>query len=185
MFVAPLFRSHFKLTIRQVSAPNGLNLGDVHIPCGVRLGVPIHEIHRDTASYSSPSDFDAFRFSRPFKDLSKLHSAETNLQNAKSDSQIPSTRQKQQHQVQVSLTTGCDEFLGFGHGKHTCPGRFFAALEMKLVLAYVVTHYDVEYLPQRPAQSCIMETKLPSKNVNIKIRRRREGNWISHTGSDV
>ncbi|KAL2417885.1 Cytochrome P450 monooxygenase [Exophiala dermatitidis] len=34
-------------------------------------------------------------------------------------------------------------YLGFGHGRHACPGRFFAANELKLLMAYLLTRYDV------------------------------------------
>lgn len=73
---------------------------------------------------------------------------------------------------QLSVVTGGDTFLGFGYGKHSCPGRFFAAHEMKLLLAHVVQQYDIEFLPERPMQQTIMETKLPSSSACIRVRLR-------------
>lgn len=35
-------------------------------------------------------------------------------------------------------------YLGFGHGRHACPGRFFAANELKLLIAYLLTRYDIQ-----------------------------------------
>lgn len=35
-------------------------------------------------------------------------------------------------------------YLGFGHGKHACPGRFFAANELKLLIAYLLVNYDIQ-----------------------------------------
>ncbi|EXJ92197.1 hypothetical protein A1O3_00747 [Capronia epimyces CBS 606.96] len=35
-------------------------------------------------------------------------------------------------------------YLGFGHGRHSCPGRFFAANELKLLVAYLLTRYDIQ-----------------------------------------
>lgn len=32
--------------------------------------------------------------------------------------------------------------LGFGHGKHACPGRFFASNEVKLLLCHLLHKYD-------------------------------------------
>ena len=72
------------------------------------------------------------------------------------------------------VSTPGDTFLGFGHGKHPCPGRYFAAHEMKLLLAHVVQNYDVEHLATRPLQDAIMETKLPSQSTEIRVRRRKE-----------
>jgi len=35
-------------------------------------------------------------------------------------------------------------FLQFGHGRHACPGRFFASLEMKTMMAYLLMNYDIK-----------------------------------------
>ncbi|KAJ7049857.1 hypothetical protein C8F01DRAFT_1264742 [Mycena amicta] len=36
------------------------------------------------------------------------------------------------------------DYLPFGTGKHACPGRFFAATELKMMLAHFVVNYDLE-----------------------------------------
>ncbi|KAF8554882.1 hypothetical protein OG21DRAFT_1012740 [Imleria badia] len=36
------------------------------------------------------------------------------------------------------------EYLSFGHGLHACPGRFFAAAKLKMMLAHIVTMYDIK-----------------------------------------
>jgi cytochrome P450 len=36
------------------------------------------------------------------------------------------------------------EHLAFGHGMHACPGRFFAANEIKVALCYLLLNYDWE-----------------------------------------
>ena len=41
------------------------------------------------------------------------------------------------------LVSASSNFLGWGGGKHQCPGRFFAAVEMKMMLAYIVGRFDV------------------------------------------
>lgn len=37
------------------------------------------------------------------------------------------------------------EHLVFGHGKHACPGRFFAANEIKVVMIYLLMKYDWKF----------------------------------------
>lgn len=34
------------------------------------------------------------------------------------------------------------EFLAFGYGRQACPGRFFAAHEVKLVICHLLLKYD-------------------------------------------
>ncbi|TDZ99622.1 Cytochrome P450 monooxygenase eqxH [Colletotrichum sidae] len=43
---------------------------------------------------------------------------------------------------QAHLVSTSPSHLGFGHGLHACPGRFFAANELKIALAHLVIKYD-------------------------------------------
>ncbi|KAL4925061.1 cytochrome P450 [Aspergillus undulatus] len=65
-------------------------------------------------------------------------------------------------------------FLGFGFGQHACPGRFFALNEVKLVVAQMLLHYDIEHIPKRPASVPIMWLNYPAPNATVRVRRRRE-----------
>lgn len=51
------------------------------------------------------------------------------------------------------VTTG-DDYLPFGHGKHACPGRFFASNEIKILLAYALMMYDFKF-PESQGQPAI------------------------------
>ena len=37
--------------------------------------------------------------------------------------------------------------MSFGFGRHACPGRFFAANEIKLILARLLLDYDIRMPP--------------------------------------
>lgn len=134
------------------------------------------EIHQDQDFYRDPCSFDAFRFSRPHEiDMA------TQARAPAEPTGDPATRATDPAGCSISpkppqtdLVNGGDTFLGFGYGKHSCPGRFFAAHEMKLLLAHLVQHYDVEELPKRPVQQTVMETKLPSNSATIRVRRRAQ-----------
>ena len=195
---APQMSTHTASTIFthkyrfQVSAPEGIEFDDnVRIPKDVRLGIPMHEIHHDRAFYSNPSYFDAFRFSRPHetdkvemeitetkdtvKDLhlgGEVDAITSSIKVMKEDTKSREHAKTTLGSKQPSVVTGGDTFLSFGHGKHSCPGRFFASQEMKLMLAHLLQHYDVEYMAERPAQQAIMENKLPSNSTNIRVRRK-------------
>lgn len=69
--------------------------------------------------------------------------------------------------------TTSSDFLGFGHGRGACPGRFFAAAELKLMLAYIILHYDFEMLETRPPNVWFAINRVPPMEQTIRIRRRK------------
>lgn len=71
------------------------------------------------------------------------------------------------------MVTPSDTFLGFGNGRHACAGRFFASQEMKLMLAHVVTHYDVRIEGGRPKNFNIVLASTPTDKAEILVRRRK------------
>ncbi|KAF8844252.1 cytochrome P450 [Paxillus ammoniavirescens] len=46
--------------------------------------------------------------------------------------------------VKHSFASTSPDHLTFGHGRHACPGRFFVATELKIMLAHVVVSYDIK-----------------------------------------
>ncbi|GKT65772.1 cytochrome P450 [Colletotrichum tofieldiae] len=64
---------------------------------------------------------------------------------------------------------------GFGHGQHACPGRFFAANEVKIALAHLLLKYDWK-LPAgfKPQTVPYGMSLLPDPNAALLIRRRKE-----------
>ncbi|KEF54118.1 uncharacterized protein A1O9_09913 [Exophiala aquamarina CBS 119918] len=50
----------------------------------------------------------------------------------------------QAHQNQLVMTSTTN--LTFGHGKKACPGRFFAANEIKVLMTLLITSYDIRCL---------------------------------------
>ena len=64
----------------------------------------------------------------------------------------------------MSMVNTIPEFLAFGHRKHACPGRLFAANVLK---------YDVKPFDMRPPSIEVGETLLPDSKVKILVRRRK------------
>ncbi|KAL0062050.1 hypothetical protein AAF712_011128 [Marasmius tenuissimus] len=120
----------------------------VWVPKGATVGVAQAGIHFDERYYGeNASKFDAFRFSRPKED----GSATTN----------------------EDLVTTSPNFLAFSHGVHACPGRFFAANQLKLIMANLVLNYDVQPLPSRPANTPLGDVMIPPIRATMKIKRRK------------
>jgi cytochrome P450 len=153
-----------------VTLPNGTTL-----PQGTQTLIPMEPIHLDEAIYPRASVYNAFRFCEPgftssiFDGPQAPDSKATNPQN--SDSPTSKSRPSTGEERIKSTVTLDDAFVSFGIGKYACPGRFFALYEMKLMLAHIVTNYDINFLEERPVPLNLMWLKLPSAKVKISVRK--------------
>ncbi|KAJ4405924.1 hypothetical protein N0V82_010224 [Gnomoniopsis sp. IMI 355080] len=73
------------------------------------------------------------------------------------------------------LVSTSDKHMGFGHGQHACPGRFFAANELKLALCHLVLKYEWK-LPEghNPQHLCLGSSMAANPSLRLLIRRRKE-----------
>lgn len=46
-------------------------------------------------------------------------------------------------QARAHYVAAHEEHLSFGYGRHACPGRFFAANEIKMILVQFLMRYDL------------------------------------------
>ncbi|KAF9047870.1 cytochrome P450 [Panaeolus papilionaceus] len=121
----------------------------VTIPKGTTLSASAITQHMDESIYPSPHIFDPLRFVKMASDPAS----------------------KKDHNI---TTIGMD-LLVFGYGRHACPGRFFAAAEMKLILAHLVTHYDMKFENEgvRPDDMRISFAILPNPFTKVLLRKRQ------------
>ncbi|KAH7310882.1 cytochrome P450 [Stachybotrys elegans] len=142
--------------------------GDVHIPRGTVLAVPMDPIHRDESIYPDANTFNPYRFLRPdgirgiFDQIDAKHGGGATSPPQQTDGS----------KVKSSVTLD-DAFLGFGFGKHACPGRFFALNEMKVFVAHMVLHYDIECLDRRPELTNVIWLKVPYNDGRVRVRKRQ------------
>lgn len=54
------------------------------------------------------------------------------------------------------------------------PGRWFAARLLKLMIAYIVLHYDIKPLNHRPENISFGDASIPSFTIKIMVRRREK-----------
>ena len=57
-------------------------------------------------------------------------------------------------------------------GKHSCPGRIFAANELKPILAHAVMNYDFEIQESRPKNKWYGKVRVSPAKAKAKIRKR-------------
>lgn len=128
-----------------------------YLPEGASVGIGVQAIHRGSNVYTQPDQYQPFRFA----DLraaatAKVEGGTTGALKA-ANFAFPS----------VSPT-----FQSFGFGRHACLGRFFAANELKLLLAYIVQHYDLQMQEKRPETTWIGPVMVCPMDKTIKMKRR-------------
>ncbi|MER5346730.1 cytochrome P450 [Streptomyces mirabilis] len=62
--------------------------------------------------------------------------------------------------------------IGFGGGTHRCIGLHFAGLEMKVVLARLLTHFDMELIDGTPQPVQGFRAKWPASPCRVRYRRK-------------
>ncbi|KZT73268.1 cytochrome P450 [Daedalea quercina L-15889] len=119
-----------------------------YIPEGTVVAAITTSTHHDEGNYENADVFDPFRFSR-------LREQEGEI--------------TKHHYVSTSPAN-----IGFGHGKHACPGRFFAANELKIILANLVMKYDVKFANEgkRPENEWMAVNIAPSQAAQVLFKRR-------------
>ncbi|KAE8377155.1 cytochrome P450 [Aspergillus bertholletiae] len=136
-----------RMLSRRVVQKAGITLPDGQfLPRGTWLAVAAVGVHRDERTYEDPDEYRPLRFL-----------CQDNATGEPKSTLVPVTSEK---------------FLAFGHGRHSCPGRWFAAHAMKLIIGYILMNYDIEPLDQRPVNSIVGQTIIPQLNVKIRLRRR-------------
>ncbi|KAG6332745.1 hypothetical protein ID866_6343 [Astraeus odoratus] len=118
------------------------------IPKGTYVAVPAHAIHHDACIYENPHAFEPFRFA--------------------------DMREQQGESSRHQMVAVSPESLAFGCGKAACPGRFFAAVVLKSMLAHIVVSYDVklETNTSRPKSKFLGPLIAASHTARVMFRKR-------------
>lgn len=142
---------------RVVVAKEGLTTpSGVHIPCGNFCTVPNLPILTDPSRYPDPDVFKPWRFVELRRSIDSGDHIDDHV-----------------HSARMTFAATSGEYLAFGNGRQACPGRFFAAAELKLMLAYMLMLYDIETLDTRPRGRWIGILRLPPTKATIRVRRRK------------
>ncbi|KAF2164295.1 hypothetical protein M409DRAFT_67854 [Zasmidium cellare ATCC 36951] len=132
---------------KEVVKPGGLTTPDgLFLPQGCHVSTASASFTmRDAEFYEDGNEFKPLRFCEVAVELG--------------------TKQKAASQVD-------EQFLAFSLGKHACPGRFFAAHMLKLMLGHVLVNYEFEMLQERPEFVTFGDLTMPP-STKVKVRRRR------------
>ena len=126
---------------------------DVHLRDGLVLKkgkrLNVLTLHRSSDLFPSPDTYDPYRF----YDI----------------------RAKPGKENWAQLVSTSVEHMGFGHGEHSCPGRFFAANEIKVALAHILVKYDWKLSDEAAANTEVKGMiEKASGTVKILVRRRQD-----------
>ncbi|QDS71876.1 hypothetical protein FKW77_010117 [Venturia effusa] len=126
---------------------NGLKL-----PKGSRFCVPASQVSLDPDLWENPYEFKGFRFAEL-------------------------REEKPENISQMQFPTPTSHSLHFGTGRHVCPGRFLAVVQMKLLMAVLLRHYDFKLQngeTERPRNINFGPSNTPNQTAKMQFRQIRE-----------
>lgn len=122
-----------------------------YLPEGTLVAVAAHSVHMDKSNYPDPTSFQPFRF-------------------------VDKTRDENAGR-KVGLTDIHADWMAFGYGRRACPGRFFAADILKLLLAHIIVNYDMKLDGSRPENLWVMTMCVPNLQGEVFFRKRLEPHY--------
>lgn len=135
---------------RRVLKPFTLSNGQ-HIPAGVTVSTISFAVYDDPDPNNDANKFDGFRH---YKERINAPAAGA--------------------QARTQFVAANEDNLAFGYGRHACPGRFFAASEIKIILAKLILDYDIgmpDGLTERHAQLISGNFCNPDPTKEVVLRR--------------
>ncbi|KAI0438634.1 cytochrome P450 [Xylaria telfairii] len=128
----------------------------IALPKGCTVSLIAYWLQTDDDAFENPFKYDPFRFSR-------AREAELDEQGKPG---LPN----------LSFVSTGAQNLAFSHGKHACPGRFLVDFELKMIIAYVLMNYDLEFPPEyngkRPPAHWVTDAIFPPEDARIRVRRK-------------
>ncbi|QIW94709.1 hypothetical protein AMS68_000227 [Peltaster fructicola] len=129
-------------------------LDDVELPGGIiikkgeQMAISTH-LMQSPNFYEDPDKFEPWRFAKRREDPKLMNKS---------------------HLVSTSV-----EHTGFSHGKHACPGRFFASNEIKIAMIHLLLKYDIELVTGESTKPVTFGTFVSSNSkAKVRVRRRQE-----------
>ncbi|KAF3048253.1 hypothetical protein E8E12_011510 [Didymella heteroderae] len=141
----PGMTSFTRRVLKGITLSNGQ-----YIPPGVIIEVPSQAVYNDSTIYPDSATFDGFRHYKLRRNGSSTDHARNQF-----------------------VTTN-EQNLAFGYGRHACPGRFFAANEIKMIVAKMILDYEIklpEGVTERYAQIEMGRTISPNPTKTLMFKK--------------
>ncbi|PGH06156.1 hypothetical protein GX51_02544 [Blastomyces parvus] len=135
-------------TMRRIAEEDTVLSDNTFLPKGELIVVACDKMW-DPNIYPNPTTYDPYRFLK--------------------------LRETPGHETSAQLVSPSPEHLGFGFGKHACPGRFFAGNEVKIALCHILLKYDIKLAEgYEPKIRCNGLSLNSDPMARISIRRRSD-----------
>lgn len=132
--------------MRQVVSPKGVTLANgMHVPCGTRLGVSAAGIHVDDSIYEDATTYNPGRFR--VRDLDARGKPDP-------------------------MWKGNENYLAFGLGRRSCPGRWYVTDQLKLTLAHIFSKYEIKFERAAEKTNALRKILPGAPQDHVMIRRR-------------
>lgn len=120
------------------------------LPKGALIAAPIKMFDLDPEFAENPEVFDGFRYYKK------------NLESGGAGTF-----------GNIQCVTTSPSFLTFGHGRHACPGRYFATEGLKLLFCRLILQYDIRYDEGNPRlpRLIIGEAILPDQAQKLSFKK--------------
>ncbi|KIX02230.1 uncharacterized protein Z518_08169 [Rhinocladiella mackenziei CBS 650.93] len=166
----------------KVIVPGGVTTPDgTHLPEGCMVAVHSWGLHNDEGIYAGAGGYRPFRFVELRDQIGECPG-----ENDMAESAAKEKEKAYLDKAHLQFIATSPTYLGFGHGRHSCPGRFFAANELKLLIAYLLTRYDIHMVMEggvsgnwngegvRPECFWAGPNHIPPMGAKVSVRRRSE-----------
>jgi ent-kaurene oxidase len=143
-------RLTFPVSFNRIALKSLTLSSGLEIPAGTHFSVASRDILFDPEVTPDPNTFDGLRYY-------KL-----------------SNRSRESHKHEFASADGTN--MSFGAGRYACPGRFFASMELKLLLAQLLLKFDFRFPPgtARPSLLVLDEFVAPIPWAKVMVRRRKQ-----------
>jgi tenellin biosynthesis cytochrome P450 monooxygenase len=147
--------------VRQVMVDGLKTDTGLPLPKGALVSFVSQPMHTDPDLFPDPNTYDPFRFVR-LRDIDNT---------ANGDKTPPSVDTDGIRSPHAFLSTS--NLLVFGRGRNSCPGRYLVDFQLKMLISYLFTHYDVKPLEKdKVERKWLLEFIYPPTGVKMVVKRR-------------
>lgn len=155
--------------VRQVMVDGLRTDTGMPLPRGALVSFVSQPMHTDPDHFPNPHAFEPFRFVQ-------LRQEEAERERSTGPSQVSSKAADDvggNWSPHAFLSTA--NLLIFGRGRNSCPGRHLVDIQLKMLILYLFTRYDIKFVDgqeRRPANKWLLEFIYPQKGVKMMVKRR-------------